>query len=302
MGMKVGVVVPMGETDAGEAPRYAEVRSFALQAEAQGFDSVWVFDHLLFRFPDKPTAGIWEAWTTLTALAEATERVEIGSVVFCTAFRNPAVLAKMADTLDEVSGGRLILGLGAGWHDPEFVAFGLPNDKLASRFEEALSIISPLLRAGEVDFAGEFYEARDCVLLPRGPRPAGPPILVASFGPRMLRLTARFADAWNTAWLGDPGPLAERRAGLEEACRAEGRDPAAIEVTVGVNVALPDLLPGPPTDDEVGKTLSGDTAAIAAGLRAFADAGVGHAICALEPNTPEALGRFAEALERFRAG
>ncbi len=300
--MKVGVALPLAESEAGGQASYAEIRSLALQAEAAGFDSLWVFDHLLYRFPDKPTMGIWEAWTTLTAIAEATERVEIGALVLCTAFRNPAVLAKMADTLDEVSNGRLILGLGAGWHDPEFEAFGLANDRLASRFEEALSIICPLLRTGEVDFAGEFYAARECVSRPRGPRPNGPPILVASSGPRMLRLTARFADAWNTAWMGDPGPLAERRAGLEEACRAEDRDPATVEITVGVSVVYPELLAQPPSAEEQGKALSGDAATVAAGLRAFADAGVGHVMLALEPNTPEALGRFTEALELYRAG
>ncbi|HYO30223.1 MAG TPA: LLM class flavin-dependent oxidoreductase [Thermomicrobiales bacterium] len=299
--MKIGVALPMAESKAGPAPRYAEVRDYALQAEAAGFDSVWVFDHLLFRFPDQPTMGIWEAWTILTAIAEATERVEIGALVLCTAFRNPAVLAKMVDTLDEVSGGRLILGLGAGWHDPEFEAFGLANDRLVSRFEEALSIISPLLRTGEVDFAGEFSSATACVSRPRGPRPTGPPILVASFGPRMLKLTARFADAWNTAWLATPEPLAQRRTGLEEACRAEGRDPAEIEITVGVNVAYPDLSPEP-SEDEPDKVLSGAASAIATGVRAFAEAGVGHAICAVEPATPEALERFAEALTLYRAG
>ena len=300
--MKIGVALPMAESASGETPRYAAVRAFALQAEASGFDSLWVFDHLLYRFPDQPTMGIWEAWTILTAIAEATERVEIGALVLCTAFRNPAVLAKMADTLDEVSGGRLILGLGAGWHDPEFAAFGLPNDHLASRFEEALSIIRPLLRTGEVEFAGEFYAAEDCVSRPRGPRSEGPPILIASSGPRMLRLTARFADAWNTAWLASPEPLVERRGQLEAACRAEGRDPATIEVTVGVNVVYPDLGPVPESMAEPGKALAGDAATVAAGLAAFADEGVGHTICAVQPGTPEALGRLTEALERYRAG
>ena len=300
--MKIGVVLPMAESAAGGPPRYREIRDFALQAERGGLDSVWVFDHLLFRFPDQPTHGIWEAWTTLTAIAEATERVELGALVLCTAFRNPAVLAKMADALDEVSDGRLILGLGAGWHEPEFTAFGLPFDHVVSRFEEALSIIVPLLRTGEVDFTGEYSRAEACVSRPRGPRPGGPPILVGSFGPRMLRLTARFADAWNTCWLGEPGPLVERRAQLEEACRAEGRDPASIAVTVGVTVGFPDLAPLPDSLDEPGKAITGDAAAIAAGLRAFDDAGVDHAICALEPETPAALERFVEAVARVRAG
>src|SRR5690348_13598032 len=178
--MKIGVVMPIaGDSETGKTPRYAEIRDLAREAEAVGLDSIWGFDHLLFRFPDQPTAGIWEVWTILSALADATQRVELGTLVMCVPFRNPALLAKMADTLDEVSDGRFILGLGAGWHEPEFDAFGAPFDHRASRLEEALKIIVPLLREGKVDFEGRFYQARDCVLLPRGRRPRGPKILVA---------------------------------------------------------------------------------------------------------------------------
>src|SRR5689334_2065837 len=235
--MKIGVVVPI-EADPESPPfvRYAETRAFALQAEAAGFDSIWVYDHLLFRFPGKPTAGVWEAWTTLAALAEATSRVELGTIVLCVPFRNPAVLAKMADTLEEVSGGRLILGLGAGWHQPEFDAFGIPFDHKAARFEEAIQIITALLREGKVDFRGTYYSAPNCELRPRGPRPGGPEILIASSKPRMHALAARYADSWNTAWLGLPTKLAARRAALEAACAEAGRDPATLAVTVGVQV------------------------------------------------------------------
>src|ERR1043165_3879953 len=154
--MRVGVVMPIGEDDAtGSTPSYTTIRAFAQRAEASGFDSIWVYDHLLFRFPEQPTGGIWECWTLLAALAEATERVDLGTIVLCVSFRNPAVLAKMADTLEEISGGRLILGLGAGWHQPEFDAFGIPFDHKAGRFEEALKIIVPLLKEGKVDFTGE---------------------------------------------------------------------------------------------------------------------------------------------------
>ena len=298
--MKIGIVLPMSETDEGQMVRYAQLRAMALRAEADGFDSVWVYDHLLFRFPDNPTRGIWEAWTLLSALAEATERVELGALVLCTAFRNPALLAKMADTLDEVSGGRLILGLGAGWHRPEFDAFGFPFDHLVGRFEDALRIIHPLLRTGAVDFRGEYPQGPDCVSLPRGPRQDGPPILIGAFGPRMLRLTAQYADAWNTCWLGQPTKLAERRAALEAACAEVGRDPATIEVTVGVAVALPE--PGETVDgaDDPDKFLSGSAEEIAAGLRAYADLGVGHVTCAFFPPTPAALGRLSEALAIYR--
>ena len=154
--------------------------------------------------------GEWECWSLLAALAAATRRVALGPLVACTSFRNPALLAKIADTVDEVSGGRLILGLGAGWNEREYDAFGYPFDHRVSRFEEALTIVHSLLRTGQVDFAGTYYTARECELRPRGPRPAGPPIMVAGTGERMLRLAARHADAWNV-WLSNRpeglGPL-----------------------------------------------------------------------------------------------
>lgn len=291
--MKIGVVLPIGESQ-GVTPGYATIRAYARRAEQLGFDSVWLFDHLLFRWPNDPAAhGIWECWTLLSALAEATERVELGTVVLCLPFRNPALTAKMAVTLDEVSGGRLILGLGAGWHQPEFDAFGYPFDHLASRFEEGMQIIAPLLREGRVDFTGQYAAAPNCAIVPRGPRPAGPPILVAAFGPRMLRITAQHADMWNTAWFGTVDGLAESRAQLEQACRDSGRDPASIQVTVGVSVSFPE--PGqeaPPPE----KALSGSPEAIAAELRRYAAAGVSHLICNVSPRTEAALERLGEAL------
>ncbi len=301
--MKVGVVLPIGENaETGQAPAYREVRDLARGAEAAGFDAVWLYDHLLYRFPEKPTAGVWECWTMLTALAEATERVELGTIVLCTAFRNPAVLAKMAATLDETSGGRLILGLGAGWHQPEFDAFGLPFDHKAGRFEEALAIIVPLVREGKVDFRGEYYSAPDCEIRPRGPRPGGPPVLVASFGPRMLRLTARHADSWNSAWFGRPTRFIERRAALEAACAEEGRDPATIETTAGVLVAFPDLGPVAMPLDDPDRVLTGTAEEIAAGLRAYDELGVGHVIVSPTPNNAAAQARLAEAVDRYRGG
>src|SRR3954470_10557092 len=185
--MRVGVVLPIGEDDAGGGiADYPAIRDVAIAAEAGGFDSVWVFDHLLFRF-DGPTTGIHECWTILSAIAEATSRVQLGSIVMCTSFRNPGLLAKMAATLDHVSDGRLILGIGCGWHDPEYEAFGYPTDHKVGRFEEALTVIRSLIREGRADLDGQWVQARDAVLVP----PARPdlPILIASKRPRMLELT-----------------------------------------------------------------------------------------------------------------
>jgi probable F420-dependent oxidoreductase len=296
--MKIGVVVPLDGAETGHVLHYTESRAYALQAEAAGFDSVWFFDPMLFRFPEKPTRGPWEAWTLLSAIAEATSRVELGTLVLCTPFRNPAVLAKMAVTLDEVSSGRLILGLGTGWHEPEFDAFGVPFDHRVDRFEEVLKIVVPLLREGKVSFQGKYHNAVDCEIMPRGPRPSGPPILIASSGPRMLRLTARYADSWNTAWYGQADAVGARRSELEAACLAEGRDPAGLEVTVGVTVDYSGAAPANPAR----APLSGSAKEIAAGLRAYAEAGVGHVICWPQPLNAESLARFSEALAAYRAG
>lgn len=172
--MKIGLTLPLAEYPRGQ-PGYEEIRALALQAEAAGFDSVWVFDHLLFRGPDGRAEGIWESWTTLSALADATSRVQLGTFVLCTGFRNPGVLAKMAVALDSISNGRLILGLGAGWHKPEFDAFGISFDWRVSRFEEALHVISSLLRTSMLDFEGRHYRADGGELRPRGVRASGPP-------------------------------------------------------------------------------------------------------------------------------
>ena len=182
--IKVGINLPTVEdTMAGKTARWADLLAFAQRAEALGFDSLWVPDHLLLKWQEQ-TRGIWECWSLLAALAAVTSRVELGPLVTCTAFRSPALLTKMADTVDEISGGRLILGLGAGWSGPEDRAFGSPSDHRVDRFEEALQIIRPLLREGRVDFEGRYHRARDCELLPRGPRRAGQPLLVAGFGDR----------------------------------------------------------------------------------------------------------------------
>ena len=154
--MKIGLMVFLAnDRENNSKSPYDTIRAIAQQAETDGFDSIWLADHLFYRKPGEPTRGIWECWTMLAALAEATQRVEIGTLVLCNSFRNPAILAKMATTADEVSHGRLILGVGAGWNEPEYQAFGLPFDHRVDRFEEALQILKPLLREGHVDFAGQ---------------------------------------------------------------------------------------------------------------------------------------------------
>jgi alkanesulfonate monooxygenase SsuD/methylene tetrahydromethanopterin reductase-like flavin-dependent oxidoreductase (luciferase family) len=300
--VKIGLMLPIAETDEGAVPRYREIREAALAAERDGFDSVWLADHLLYRWEEQPARGIWEAWTLLSALAEATDRIELGALVMCTAFRNPALLAKMADALDEVSEGRLTLGLGAGWHEPEFTAFGYPFDHLASRFEEALRIIAPLLRTGAVDFQGAYERAVDCVSLPRGPRPGGPPILIGAFRPRMLRLTAEFADAWNTCWLAKADELPDKVAPLHTACADVGRDPATLAITVGQMVTFPGLTAGMNDAERLGKYEFADAGALVAEFHAFAAQGVSHLIVWPMPYAPECVARITSALNIYREG
>jgi len=274
--MRVGVGLPIGERF-----RYQQVREFALIAEQGGLDSIWAADHLFHEPPDGPRRGIWENWTFMTALAEATQRVHFGPLVMCAPFRNPGMIAWQANALDEVSNGRFVLGLGAGWHEPEFAAFGFEFEHRVSLFADSLAIIGPLLRTGRVDYDGQ-YASGHATLHPRGPRQAGPPIMIAAFGPRMLRLTAKWADMFNTAWFGRPSDkFREEIANLQAACAAEGRDPAEIEISVGLTVL----------DGETARSRSGDQfvtgppEAIADALAAWREEGAAEVMCRPEPQT-----------------
>ena len=296
--MKVGLMVFLASELEGNRKRpYHAIRAIVQRAEADGFDSVWLPDHLMYRYPDRPTRGVWECWTMLAALAEATRRVEIGTLVLCNSFRNPAILAKMATAADEVSDGRLILGVGAGWHEPEYRAFGVPFDHRVDRFEEALQILRPLLRDGQVDFDGRYYQARECDNLPPGPRPEGPPLLVGAEGPRMLRLAARYGDLWNIGYMGEPETMTEPLAKINSACREVGRDPATLGVTAIIGVRFPDLVAKPSIFDN---PLTGTVPEIAAAIRGYADLGVQHIMFQHEPYTDEARRRLAEALRSYR--
>jgi alkanesulfonate monooxygenase SsuD/methylene tetrahydromethanopterin reductase-like flavin-dependent oxidoreductase (luciferase family) len=298
--VKIGLLVFLANDREHNRTRpYETIRAIAQQAEGDGFDSLWLADHLFYRDPGAPTRGIWECWTMLSALAEATQRVEIGPLVLCNAFRHPGILAKMATTLDEVSHGRLILGVGAGWNEPEYQAFGLPFDHRVDRFEEALQILKPLLQEGHVDFTGRYYHARNCDIVPRGPRSAGPALLVGSErGPRMLKLTAQYADLWNTGYMGQPGTMAEPLAKLEAACREIGRDPTTIGVTALIGLWFPDLQAKQPSFFD--QPLTGTVPEIAAAMRGYAELGVQHIMFQCEPYTLEALQRLTEALHLYR--
>jgi probable F420-dependent oxidoreductase len=299
--LKVGVQLPEVEREV----RWNELLDMARALEDLGYDSLWFGEHLLYRWPDREPRGPWEAWAMLAAIAAATSRVEFGPLVACTAFHNPAVLAKRADTIDEISGGRFILGLGAGWNETEFRAFGIPFDHRIDRFEEAFTIIRTLLKDGAVDFEGTYYSARDCELVPRGPRPGGPPLMIGSSGERMLRITTPHVDSWN-AWYADtgnsPAGVAPLAAKVNAACAAAGRDPAAIERTVAVLVQLPGgtgRTMGDTSRAQAARPLEGSADEMAQELREYAAAGIGHVQLVLDPISRESIERFAPVLKKL---
>jgi alkanesulfonate monooxygenase SsuD/methylene tetrahydromethanopterin reductase-like flavin-dependent oxidoreductase (luciferase family) len=294
--LSVGVQLPEIERPV----RWPELRDMGLAIEDLGFDSIWVGDHLLYETPDGPI-GPWEAWSLLAALAAITERVQLGPLVAATSFHNPAMLAKKATTIDEISGGRLILGLGAGWNEVEYRAYGFPFDHRAGRFEEAFTIIRTLLREGAIDFEGTYYTVRDCQLVPRS-RPEGPPIMIGSMGPRVLAATLPYVDLWNTwhAWFGNnPGGFVELNAEIDEAALRVGRDPAEI----GRTAALYWQFEGGGgrrqgnTARHMAEPQAGSPEELTEALRTYAAAGVDHVQLVLDPITIGSIRLAGAALD-----
>jgi alkanesulfonate monooxygenase SsuD/methylene tetrahydromethanopterin reductase-like flavin-dependent oxidoreductase (luciferase family) len=288
---KVGVQLPEVERFVA----WPEYLDMALRAEEAGYDSVWVGDHLIYDLPDGSTRGPYEAWTTLAAIAAVTQRVEIGPLVASTSFHAPAMLAKQAATVDAISQGRLILGLGAGWNRREYDAFGFPYDRRVSRFEEALAIIAPLLRTGRTTFHGQFYDVDDCVLDPRLARDAGPPIMVGSNAPRMLSISLPVVDSWNVWWStyeNSVSRFTEIKAEVD-AVTPEGRH---VEATAAVLVTLPGgkgRLMGDSYDARVSAVTPDG---LADHVRGLADAGATHLQLVLDPITAETIDTIGAAL------
>ncbi len=275
---------------------WPEYLAMACAAEAAGFDSIWVGDHLLYRGDGRRERGPWEAWTLLAALAAATERVELGPLVACTAFHPPGLIAKMAATVAEVSGGRFVLGLGAGWNQEEFRAFGLPHDHRVSRFEESFSIIRGLLDGERVTLRGRYWQADDAVLVPR---PAERPrLMVGSNGPRMLAATLPHVDAWNT-WYDGYGNAPEGFAKLNDritgAAREAGRDPGEIDRSACVLVALAGAH-GERSAALDARPLEGSADQMAATLLELADAGADEAILVVDPITERSIDELGEVV------
>jgi alkanesulfonate monooxygenase SsuD/methylene tetrahydromethanopterin reductase-like flavin-dependent oxidoreductase (luciferase family) len=302
MACRVGVQLPEVE----RAVPWPEMVAMARSAEDAGFDSIWLGDHLLYDLPDGAVRGPWEVWTALAALASVTERIELGPLVASTSFHAPAMLAKQAATVDAISGGRLILGLGAGWNQREYTAFGFPYDKRVSRFEEAFTIIRELLRTGRSDVRGTYYDVADCVLDPGPVRPGGPPLMLGSVSPRMMSIALPHVDAWNVWWSdygNDAKSFASLRTHVEEAAEQAGRRSGDVEATAAVLVQLPGgagRLMGETYNDRTIRPVP--VSDLADHLRAMADAGAAHVQLILDPITVESIKAVAEPVREFRIG
>jgi len=290
--LRVGIQLPEVEREV----RWPEYLAMARAAEEVGFDAIWLGDHLLYRGDGRRERGPWEAWTLLAALAASTERVDLGPLVACAAFHPPGLIAKMAATLAEVSGGRFVLGLGAGWNEEEFRAFGLPFDRRVSRFEESFAIVRGLLAGERVTLAGRHWQAEDAVLIPAPA--ARPRLMIGSNGPRMLSITLPHVDAWNT-WYEDFGNSAEGFAKLNErisgAAEAAGRDPAEIQRSACVLVAMDDAGGGRPVTTDV-PPLTGSSREIAASLHELAEAGADEVILVVDPISERSIRRLGDVL------
>jgi probable F420-dependent oxidoreductase len=287
--VRVGVQLPEVEREV----RWPEIVAMARAAEESGFASVWVGDHLLYRGPERAP---WEAWTLLAALAASTERVDLGPLVACAGFHPPGVVAKMAATIDEVSGGRFVLGLGAGWNTAEFSAFGVPYDRRVARFAEAFTIIRGLLHGERVTLDGRFWQADDAVLLPEPA--ARTRLMVGSNGPRMLGLTLPHVDAWNT-WYEDYGNTAEGFAALNAtitaAARDAGRDPAEVTRSACAFVVT-DHAAGERAITAAAPPLEGSAEQIASRLRELRDAGADEVVLVVSPITERSIRQLGDAV------
>jgi probable F420-dependent oxidoreductase len=293
-GVRIGIQLPEVERVA----RWPEYVAMARAAEEGGFDSIWLGDHLLYGPEDVDGAGRergpWEAWTGLAALAAVTERVRLGPLVACASFHPPGLIAKMAATLGEISGGRFVLGLGAGWNLTEYRAFGLPYDHRVSRFEESFAIVRGLLAGERVTLDGRFWSTEDAVALPLPE--ARVPLMIGSNGPRMLSIALPHVDWWNT-WYLDYGNAADGFATLNErisaAARDAGRDPADVLRSACVLVALDGAI-GSRGDDP--PPVTGSPAQIAGALRELAEAGADEAILVVDPITERSVRALAEVV------
>jgi alkanesulfonate monooxygenase SsuD/methylene tetrahydromethanopterin reductase-like flavin-dependent oxidoreductase (luciferase family) len=286
--VRVGIQLPEVE----RVVRWPEVAAIARAAEESGFDSIWVGDHMLYRGDGRPERGPWDVWTQLAALATTTSGVALGPLVAATAFHAPGLIARMAASVDEISGGRLVLGLGAGWNEAEFRAFGFPFDRAVSRFEESFEIIRRLLAGERVTLRGQFHSVDDAILLPRPTRRI--PLMVGSNGSRMLAITLPYVEAWNT-WFTSYDNTAEGFAALsaqvDAACERAGRAPREVRRSACVLVAM-----GKDAQERQHDVPAIPVSSLTSHLRRLADAGADEAILVVDPITERSTRELADVI------
>lgn len=296
---ELGVVIPILESGPERlVPTGADVLEQARHAEQLGFDTVWLPDELLWQVEGERPRGAWDGISMAGAVAAVTTRAKVGTWVMSALHRNPGIIAKTAETLDEISGGRFVFGLGAGHAEPgQAHAFGLPETEVWTRFEEALRIIVPLLREGRADFEGRLHAAHDLVQAPRGPRPGGIPIMLGGNGPKGRRLAVEHADIYScyVASRATPEEVGPHIESLEAICEEMGRDPASIGRSVGVYAH-----PLEPAGMRPSR-LSGSAEEITDGIRAFRDAGYTQVELMYAPPTMAALDALAPVVDAIRA-
>ena len=301
MPLLVGVQLPEVEY----TYTWPQLAEMAQVAEDIGLDSIWMGDHLMYRYRDATLAprGPFESWTTLAALAATTSRVQLGHLVASALFHTPPMIAKMAATVDQISRGRFVLSLGAGWHEPEYRGFGIPFDHRFSRFAEAYQIIREMLTTGQCTFRGEYYTIEEALLFPSPVQPGGLPIMIGSSGQRMLELTLPTVQMWN-AWSQDYGGtfagLTDLLARVDSICEQVGRDPATLIKTVAPLVAMPGAqgrlseYGSPPALD------GSDPRRLAADLHRFAELGIRHVQLVLDPINATSIASLQPALSILR--
>lgn len=300
--LKIGVQLPEVEYEY----TWPQLEEMARTAEGIGLDSIWLGDHLMYRYAEdrREPRGPFEAWTTLAALAAVTERVQLGPLVASALFHTPPMIAKMAATVDVISNGRFVLGLGAGWHEPEYRGFGIPFDHRFSRFAEAYQVIRELFATGESTLHGEYYDIDGALLFPKPVQPGGPPIMIGSYGEKMLRLTLPDVPMWN-AWSQDYGNTREGLRQLldrvDDICEDLGRDPGTLVKTVAPLIRMKGGS-GRVSDYGVPQGLDGtDPHALADELHAYAEMGIAHVQLVLDPITASTIADLQELLAMLDA-
>ncbi len=289
--LSIGIQLPEVEREV----HWAEYKEMALFADNSAFDSIWVGDHLLYRGDGRPERGPQEAWTLLAALAVVTSRIDLGPLVACVGFHPPAVIAKMAATVADISDGRLILGLGAGWNRPEFDAFDIPFDHRASRFEEALHVITELVNGRRCTFTGTFHTVDDAVILPNPRHRIS--IMVGSNGDRVLRAALPTADSWNTwfDWFGNNADgFSELNDHVSALVAESGRDPSEVRRSACLLVRI-DSSSSERPDPDGGRAV--DLENLNTVLEEMHEAGADEVIIVADPITLESMKAIDEVLK-----